>query len=88
MDLVEPSDIDQDRRKATARRVHRTLAQMGEQQRVVLSAMTGIDPVGDYGTDHDDELAADHGLPRKSISSIRKRGIDRFRALYVGPENF
>jgi RNA polymerase sigma factor (sigma-70 family) len=87
-DLEEPSDIDQDRRKATARRVHRTLAQMGEQQRVVLSAMTGIDPVGDYGTDHDDELAADYELPRKSISSIRKRGIDRFRSLYVGPENF
>lgn len=87
-DLEEPSDLEQARRKATSRRVHRTLAQMGEQQRVVLSAMTGIDPVGDYGTDHDDELAADHDLPRKSISSIRKRGIDRFRSLYVGPENF
>jgi hypothetical protein len=76
------------RRTATGRRVRRTLDAMGEQQRIVLSAMTGIGGTGDYGTERDDDLSADTGIPRNRIKVIRSKGKDRFASLYVGSENF
>ncbi|WP_030244166.1 sigma-70 family RNA polymerase sigma factor [Streptomyces sp. NRRL S-350] len=82
MDLLEPSDFERDRREQTRERVHATLDRMGEQQGHVLKALTGIDPVGYYGTEHDDELARDMGIPRARISVIRSKGKDRFRVLW------
>lgn len=81
-ELLEPSDFERDRRERTRERVHATLGRMGEQQAHVLRALTGVDPVGFYGTEHDDELARDMGIPRARVSVIRSKGKDRFRALW------
>lgn len=81
-DLLEEADFVSERQAETRRRVHGTLDRMGEQQAHVLKALTGIDPVGYYGTEHDDELAASMGIARHRISVIRSKGRDRFAALY------
>lgn len=82
-DLLEEGDFVSARQARTRRRVHGTLDRMGEQQATVLKALTGIDPVGYYGTDHDDELAAFMGIARPRISVIRSKGKDRFAKLYA-----
>ena len=82
-ELLESADFVSERRNRTREKVHGTLGQMGEQQRHVLMALTGVDPVGFYGTDNDDELAADMGLPRARMSVIRSKGKDRFAALWL-----
>lgn len=82
-DLLTSDDVASERSKETTRRVHATLDAMGEQQRIVLSALTGIRDVAEYGTAHDDELAADYGIPRKRVSVIRSKGKDRFAELYT-----
>ncbi|MFF7990315.1 sigma factor [Kitasatospora xanthocidica] len=81
-DLLEPGDFERDRREQTRGRVHATLGRMGDQQAHVLRALTGIDPVGYYGAENDDELARDMGVPRHRISVIRSKGKDRFRTLW------
>ncbi|MFC9739175.1 sigma factor [Streptomyces noursei] len=82
-DLLEPSDFARARRKHTTEKVHDTLNRMGDQQRTVLMALTGIDPVGYYGTEHDEELAADYGIPRHRMCVIRSKGKDRFASLWT-----
>ncbi|MER5638403.1 sigma factor [Kitasatospora sp. NPDC002227] len=81
-DLLESSDFERDRRDRTRDRVHCTLGQMGEQQRHVLMALAGVDPVPYYGTEHDGQLAADMGLPQHRMSVIRSKGKDRFAQLW------
>lgn len=82
-DLLEPSDFERERRKRTTEKVHDTLNRMGDQQRTVLMALTGIEPVGYYGTEHDDELSADYGIPRHRMCVIRSKGKDRFASLWT-----
>jgi DNA-directed RNA polymerase specialized sigma24 family protein len=83
VDLLEPSDFEKARRRETRDKVHATLDRMGFQARTVLKGMTGIDPVGFYGTEHDEELAADFGIPRDRIRTIRSLGRKRFAELYT-----
>ncbi|MET9617139.1 sigma-70 family RNA polymerase sigma factor [Kitasatospora indigofera] len=82
-DLLESGDFVSERRNQTREKVHGTLGQMGAQQREVLMALTGIAPVGYYGTENDTELAEVMGLPRARISVIRSKGKDRFASLWI-----
>lgn len=82
-ELLEPADYERDRRDQTRERVHHTLGLMGEQQRYVLMALTGIEPVQCYGTENDTELAAEMGLPRHRMSVLRSKGKDRFAMLWT-----
>lgn len=82
-DLLESRDFASERTRQITERVHRVLNKMGDQQRVVLMALTGIDPVGEYGTDNDDALSADYDIPRQRVKVIRLKGKDRFAALYA-----
>lgn len=82
-DLVESSDIAAAKRKLTCERVHATLGQLrSKEQRTVLCALTGVDPVSEYGPDQDDDLAADTGIPRSQIKVLRSRGKARFAELW------
>ncbi|MFB7675616.1 sigma-70 family RNA polymerase sigma factor [Kitasatospora purpeofusca] len=81
-DLLEEADFVSERQAQTRRKVHGTLDRMGEQQAHVLKALTGIDPVGYYGTENDDELAASMGLPRHRMSVIRSKAKDRFAVIW------
>lgn len=82
-DLLEPSDFERARRQETTDRVHATLDRMGKQNQLVLKALTGIDPIGFYGAENDDDLSADHGIPRDRIKVIRSLGKKRFAELYT-----
>lgn len=82
-DLLTSADVVSERSKATTKRVRETLSRLGNQQRIVLQALTGVGDVNEYGTDHDDELAADYDLPRHRIKVIRSKGKDRFADLYL-----
>ncbi|MBD0712574.1 sigma factor [Streptomyces sp. CBMA370] len=82
-DLLEPADFARARRKRTTEKVHGTLNRMGGQQRTVLMALTGIDPVGFYGAEHDDDIAADFEMPRYRIPVIRNKGKARFAELWT-----
>jgi DNA-directed RNA polymerase sigma subunit (sigma70/sigma32) len=81
-ELLEPSDFERARREETRTKVHAVLDRMGKQQQTVLKALTGIDPVGYYGNENDDELAADYGIPRHRVMVIRSLGKTRFAALW------
>ncbi|MHC0429247.1 RNA polymerase sigma factor [Streptomyces sp. O3] len=82
-DLLEPSDYARARRKNTTEKVHGTLNQMGDQQRTVLMALAGIEPVGYYGTEYDDDLSADYGIPRYRVKVARNKGKVRFAELWT-----
>ncbi|MFB8107300.1 sigma factor [Streptomyces sp. NPDC056007] len=82
-DLLEADDYAKERSKQTSIKVRRTLAKMGEQQRVVLMALTGILPVDFYGTERDDELSRDHGIPLRQVRIVRSKGKDRFAELWT-----
>ncbi|MFE9256524.1 sigma factor [Streptomyces sp. NPDC006879] len=83
VELLEPSDYEKARRKETGLKVRRTLKRMGEQQRVVLMALTGIIPVDFYGTERDDELSRDHGIPLHQVRIVRSKAKDRFAELWI-----
>ncbi|MFI9206175.1 sigma factor [Streptomyces sp. NPDC053048] len=82
VDLLEPSDYERERRKKTGLKVRRVLARLGEQQRVVLMALTGIIPVDYYGTERDDELSRDYGIPLHQVRIVRSKAKDRFAELW------
>ncbi len=82
VDLLEPSDYAAAKRRATTVKVHDTLNRMGDQQRTVLMALTGVEPVGYYGAEYDDDLSADYGIPRQRVRVIRTKGKARFAELY------
>jgi RNA polymerase sigma factor (sigma-70 family) len=82
-DLVEPSDYAKVRRAETRDNVHAILDRMGNQQTTVLKATFGIDPVGFYGTENDDEIAADFGIERHRVRVIRSLGKTRFAKLWT-----
>lgn len=82
-DLVEPSDYAKVRRDETRDNVHTILDRMGRQQNDVLKATFGIDPVGLYGTENDDEIAADFGIERHRVRVIRSLGKTRFAKLWT-----
>jgi DNA-directed RNA polymerase specialized sigma subunit len=82
-DLLEPSDFERARRQATTDQVHATLDRMGRQNQIVLKALTGIDPIGFYGTEHDEELSTDHGIARNRIKVIRSLGKAKFAEMYA-----
>lgn len=90
-DLIEAKDIsdavnrlerDHDRQTLPPQ-VHEILNQLGQTQRTILCALTGIDPVSQYGTENDDELAADYNLNRKSIAKNRNQGKATFARKWV-----
>jgi len=81
-ELLESSDFERARRNATRDKVHGVLNMMGKQQRTVLKALTGIEPVGYYGTENDEELASDYGYPPKRIKIARSEGKKQFAALW------
>ncbi|WP_172385196.1 sigma factor [Streptomyces sp. MNP-20] len=85
-DLLEPGDFERERRKQTSIRVRRTLARMSWDQGTVLMALTGIAPVSYYGADHDDQLAADHGIPRSMVRVTRSKAKDRFAEIWNADE--
>jgi RNA polymerase sigma factor (sigma-70 family) len=82
-DLLEPSDYVSAERKKTTDKVHYVLKKMGAQHRHVLSALTGIAPVGYYGTENDAELAEELGVQQYRVTSIRSRAKDRFAELWI-----
>jgi hypothetical protein len=63
--------------------VNYILKKMGDQHRFILSALTGIAPVGYYGTENDAELAVEMGVAPHRITSIRSRAKDRFAELWI-----
>jgi DNA-directed RNA polymerase specialized sigma24 family protein len=81
-DMLTADDYSRAARKQTTTQVHDTLNKMGDQQRTVLMALTGIDPVAEYGVDFDDELSADYGIQRDRVKVVRSKGKTRFAALY------
>ncbi|WP_030779290.1 sigma factor [Streptomyces sp. NRRL S-920] len=86
VDLLEPGDYDRDRRKRTSVRVRQTLARMSWDQSTVLMALTGIAPVSYYGSEHDDQLAADHGIARNMVRVTRSKAKDRFAEIWNADE--
>jgi RNA polymerase sigma factor (sigma-70 family) len=82
-DLLEPSDYVSEARKKTTDKVNYILKKMGDQHRFILSALTGIAPVGYYGTENDAELAVEMGVAPHRITSIRSRAKDRFAELWI-----
>jgi DNA-directed RNA polymerase sigma subunit (sigma70/sigma32) len=82
-DLVEAGDYERVRRNETRDNVHTILDRMGRQQNDVLKATFGIDPVGLYGTENDDEIAADFGIERHRVRVIRSLGKTRFAKLWT-----
>lgn len=84
-DLVEPSDLDRERRKATRERVHATLGQMGAGQRDILKGTFGISPAPFFGTDNEDDLADYAGCARAQVRANRVKAKARFEALYGEP---
>jgi RNA polymerase sigma factor (sigma-70 family) len=82
-DLLEPSDYVSAERKKTTDKVQYVLKKMGAQHRHVLSALTGIAPVGYYGTENDAELAEELGVQQYRVTSIRSRAKDRFAELWI-----
>ncbi|MEU9388689.1 sigma factor [Streptomyces sp. NPDC048324] len=82
-DLLEPNDFARERSKQTGVKVRKTLRKMGEQQRTVLMGLTGILPVDFYGTERDDELSRDHGIPLHQVRIVRSKGKDRFAELWL-----
>ncbi|MGI5347016.1 hypothetical protein ACQEU8_02335 [Streptomyces sp. CA-250714] len=78
----EQREADKERSRRTGQRVRGTLAMLGEQQRIVLSALTGVGDIREYGAEHDDELSEDHGIPRQRVKVIRSKGKKRFAELY------
>ncbi|MBB1251862.1 sigma factor [Streptomyces alkaliterrae] len=86
VELLEPSDYEKARRKETGVKVRRTLKRMGEQQRVVLMALTGIIPVDYYGTERDEELSRDYGIPLNQVRVVRSKAKDRFAELWASVE--
>ncbi|MGW1859339.1 sigma-70 family RNA polymerase sigma factor [Streptomyces collinus] len=85
VDLADPSDVERGRRAAIKAAVHATLARMGRQQRYVLSADYGIDPVAPL--DNDREIAEALEVAETRITVIRWKGKERFRELYLKGEN-
>lgn len=83
-DLIEPSDLEKERRAATRERVHGTLARMGQGQRDILKGTFGISPAPFFGTDNEDDLADYAGCARTQVRANRVKAKDRFRDLY-GP---
>ncbi|GAB2572624.1 hypothetical protein GCM10027168_01820 [Streptomyces capparidis] len=83
VDLLDPSDYARQRSKKTGLKVRKVLARLGEQQRIVLMALTGIVPVDFYGTERDDELAADYGIPPRQVRVVRSKAKDRFAELWL-----
>ncbi|MFF2039354.1 sigma-70 family RNA polymerase sigma factor [Kitasatospora sp. NPDC058170] len=85
-DLLEAADFVSVARNRTGKKVHRTLRKMSTDQKVVLMALTGIDPIGYFGTENDDELAAFMGLSRPRVSVVRSKAKDRFASLWIDLE--
>jgi RNA polymerase sigma factor (sigma-70 family) len=83
-DLVEPSDLERERRAATRDRVHDTLGRMGAGQRDILKGTFGISPAPYFGTDNEDDLADYAGCARSQVRANRVKAKARFEALY-GP---
>lgn len=90
-DLIEAQDIsdamnrlerDHDR-ETLPPQVHEILGQLGDTQRLLLCALTGIGDVSQYGTENDDELAADYNLNRKSLKVSRNKGKANFARRWV-----
>ncbi|MFD7611010.1 sigma factor [Streptomyces sp. NPDC059828] len=82
-DLLEPNDYARERSKQTGIKVRRTLSRLGEQQRTVLMALTGIVPVDYYGTERDDELSRDYGIPLHQVRVVRSKAKDRFAEVWT-----
>lgn len=80
-DEPEPQD-DAARSRQTGYQVRTVLGMLGATQRLVLSAMTGIGEVPEYGVSNDHEMSADYGLGVSTIQQARARGRVRFAALY------
>ncbi|MEU7177008.1 MULTISPECIES: sigma factor [Streptomyces] len=81
-ELIEPSDYERDRSKKTSVKVRKTLAQLGDKQRTILMALTGVIPVDYYGAERDDELAAYCGMPIPYVRVARSKGKDRFAEIW------
>ena len=73
----------QERRETTRRQVRDVLSSMGETQRIVVSALTGVAPVRECGVDNDDVIESEYGIARSAVKVARSRGKDRFAQLYV-----
>lgn len=82
-DLLESDDITRAQVGITRDRVHAILSELGEKQRTVLKGLVGIDPVGHYGTENDNALAADHGLNPARVKKIRSEGKSTFARRWV-----
>ncbi|WP_073795456.1 sigma factor [Streptomyces uncialis] len=82
-DLLEPNDYAKERSKRTGVKVRKTLSRMGKQHRVVLMALTGIVPVDYYGTERDEELSRDYGIPLRQVRIVRSKAKDRFAELWT-----
>ena len=86
-DLIEADDINNNRRRKTTEQVHATLDKMGEAQRYILMALTGIGDVPEYGED-DEAIAAKlyndtSRYSRTRVSAARSKGKARFATLYA-----
>ncbi len=83
VDLLEPRDYENAKRKTVREQVHRTLGLLSERQRHVLKADHGIAPCLDYGQHGSDaELSEDMGVTPKQVHEARSRGRKRFAELY------
>ncbi|MCT2594258.1 hypothetical protein LHJ74_30860 [Streptomyces sp. N2-109] len=86
-DLIEPADItaaqNARERRETVPKVHSVLSMLSATQRLILQALTGIEPVAYYGTENDDALAEDHGLVRKQIKVNRSKAKSNFAAKWI-----
>jgi DNA-directed RNA polymerase sigma subunit (sigma70/sigma32) len=80
-ELIEASDMNQERRRAIRDAVHATLARMGRQQAFTLRATYGISPVPHM--ERDAEIAEALGVAESRITVIRCKGKERFRELYL-----
>lgn len=90
-DLIESADITRALNKIEQAndahtlpgQVHEILSQLGEQQQIILCALTGVGDVSEYGPEYDDQLAADYGLNRKNLTSNRHKSRAAFSRKYV-----
>lgn len=82
-DLVEDADIESLRKREIRDRVRAVVGRMGPQRRYVLSGTYGLPFAPYYGTEHDAEMAADLGIPKKQVQVVRNLAGEAFRKTWL-----
>jgi DNA-directed RNA polymerase specialized sigma subunit len=82
-ELITSDDLAKQQRELRIELVNVVLNSMSEAMQTVLKATYGIAPFGEYGTEHDEELAALVGIPRRQVGDKRSKSHLAFAKRFV-----